>query len=209
MTEQNAIFSSETPAAGGANNSGSNASANLPEVASSAEGVVVIEPATPDDSPAALGSDVTEIEAHEISDAAFRIALLENECARLTSSIDAMFIKAHKFCGIVAGLVGEDKRPINLYECELLLRDKITRSAEQIQALELDRIATHREAIAAEHATPLTTRYIVADSYIIIDNRQEAQRAALQIALDSGTTALLASINGAEQVVINPVWEAA
>ena len=62
---------------------------------------------------------------------------------------------------------------------------------------------------APQHEATKDARYLVADSYIIIDNRQEAQRAALQIALDSGTTALLASINGAEQVVINPVWEAA
>ena len=209
MTEQNAIFSSDTPAAGGANNSGSNALANLPEVASSAEGVVVIEPATPDDSPAALGSDVTEIEAQEISDAAFRIALLENECARLTSSIDAMFIKAHKFCGIVAGLVGEDKRPINLYECEILIRDKITRSAAQIQALELDREITHSQEIAAAHAAPLIHRYIVADSYIIAENRSEAKRHALQAALDSGQAVIVAPITSAEQVEIDTIWAAA
>lgn len=61
----------------------------------------------------------------------------------------------------------------------------------------------------AAHEALKNARYLVADSYIIIDNRHEAQRAALQIALDSGTTTLLASINGAEQVAINPVWEAA
>jgi len=208
MTEQNAIFSSETPAAGGANNSGSNASANLPEVASSAEGVVVIEPPKPD-SPAAVRSDVNEIEAQEISDAAFRIALLENECARLTSSIDAMFSAARKFCGIVAELVGEDKRPINLYECELLLRDKIARCEAHIQALERDLAITHCKAMAAAHAAPLIPRYLVADSYIIAENRSEAKRHALQSALDSGQAVIVAPITSAEQVEIDTIWAAA
>ena len=208
MTEQNAIFSSETPAEGGANNIGSSAAGDLPDACSQFAGAAVIEPPKPD-SPAEVRSDVNEIEAQEISDAAFRIALLENECARLTSSIDAMFSAAHKFCGIVAGLVGEDKRPINLYECELLLRDKIVRSAAHIQSLELDREITHGEAIAAAHAAPLTTRYIVADSYILAENRSEAKRHALQSALDSGQGVIVAAITSAEQVEINSVWAAA
>jgi len=89
--------------------------------------------------------------------------------------------------------------------------------AKQILSAEIGRLRGENKALTFTSDTLLLgelgvlpkDRYLVADSYVMFDDRREAQRAAMQNALDSGATVVLASINGAEQVAINPVWEPA
>jgi len=171
---------SETPADGGANNIGSNASTNLPEVVLSGEGVVVIEPPQLAAAPAAVGSDVTVTKSPRAGDGQ---------------------------CGLVADLVGYGQRPGFIFECESGMRRHILRIRAELEATQLA-LACAQKTIE-QQAVPDEKRYLVADSYIITTDRAEARRHAVQSALDSGQEVVIASLNGAEVVAVQPIWEAA
>jgi len=208
MTETQ-IFLRDTPAEGGANNIGSSAAGDLPDACSQFVGAAVIEPPKPE-SPAEVRSDVIENEAQEISDTAFRIASLENECVRLTSDINAMASAARKFCSAVADLVDSGKYPINLFECRIALEQKLSQQAARISALELALIEADKIKPFTRHKNPEDGNlFVVSSDYILINNIADARRHALEKASDRnhGRMTLIAPIESAERVQVQTIWE--
>lgn len=112
---------------------------------------------------------------------------------------------------ILQGAIDEAQAVIADIEPEESLIAEIGRLRAENKALKIldESMPGFGAAHEALKQAKVNARYLVADSYIIIDDHQEAQRAALQIALDSGVSAVVAAIEGAAKVAINPVWETA
>lgn len=140
MTIQNEHLA--TPADGGANNIGNCGSDRLHD-SSQDEAAVVVEPPKPDDSPAAVSSD-------------------ESEVNRLRAALDA------------------------------------TKLALRIAQREIKRLEPKTDP-----------RYLVADSYLVVDSREEAEAHAKTMAADGEDTVILAEFRLAETVNITTLWAAA